>query len=76
MCTVLVRWILRDKLLVSPRGWEIHPGSDPVDPVHEALRKKRRVRAYHVRELTHLQADWIDERYVEAESSAAELSPS
>jgi len=57
-------WIVRGQHLVSPEGWQFTFGEIRSIPFLHA-----QVRTYQRRERTHLQADWIDERYVEAVES-------
>jgi hypothetical protein len=52
-------WILRGPYLVSPEGWQFTFGEIRSIPFLHA-----QVRTYQTRERTHLQADWIDGRYV------------
>jgi hypothetical protein len=60
-------WRLEGGELVSPEGWRFTPGQIRVIPFLHAqirtLRAERRVA---------LQADWIDQRYVEAEATSCE----
>ena len=51
--------MVRGKELVSPEGWCFTPGDVRSVPFLTA-----QVRAYQARERTHVQADWVDERYV------------
>ena len=58
-------WMLRGKHLVSPEGWEFTAGEIRSIPLLHA-----QVRIYQGRERTHVQADWIDQRYVQPEIDA------
>ncbi len=58
-------WRLRDQYLISPEGWRFTFGEIRSIPFLHA-----QVRSYQARLRTHLQADWIDERYVEASAAA------
>jgi len=53
-------WVLRGEHLVSPEGWRFTFGEIRSIPFLHA-----QVRTYQHRERTHLQADWIDERFTE-----------
>lgn len=55
-------WILREDRLVSPEGWSFSAGEIRSVPFLRA-----QVRTYQQQQRTHLQADWIDERYVESD---------
>lgn len=59
-------WSIRGKTLVSPEGWAFTPGEIRSIPFMHA-----QVAAYQQRQRTHLQADWIDERYVEPDADVA-----
>lgn len=53
-------WSIRGQELVSPEGWRFTPGDVRSVPFLVA-----QVKAYQTRERTHLQADFIERRYVE-----------
>lgn len=57
-------WVLREKCLMSPEGWQFTPGEIRSIPFMRA-----QVRTYQAQERTHLQADWIDERFVELDQA-------
>jgi len=59
-------WILRGGCLISPEGWSFQPGEIRSLPLLHA-----QVRTYQQQARTHLQADWIDERYVELSEDVA-----
>lgn len=59
-------WSIIGDELVSPEGWRFTPGDVRSVPFLVA-----QVKAYQARERTHLQADWIEERYVEDDADVA-----
>lgn len=59
-------WRIHGKHLVSPEGWKFTPGQVRSIPFMHA-----QVAAYQAERRTHLQADWIDERYVEIDQADA-----
>jgi len=56
-------WALRAGTLVSPEGWQFKPSEVRCIPFMHA-----QIAAYQQLQRTHLQADWIEERYVESEA--------
>jgi len=59
-------WSIRGQHLVSPEGWAFTPGE-----VRSILFMRAQVAAYQAERRTHLQADWIDQRYVELDQADA-----
>jgi hypothetical protein len=59
-------WTVRGRHLVSPEGWEFTPGDVRSVPFLHA-----QVAAYQQRQRTALQADWVEERYVDPEELSA-----
>ena len=59
-------WSLHRDTLRSPEGWLFTPAELRSVPFMHA-----QIAAYQARERTHLQADWIEERYVEPLSARA-----
>lgn len=58
-------WAVRAGVLVSPEGWTFRPGEIRSIPFLHA-----QIRTYQALQRTHLQADWVDGRYVEPRISA------
>lgn len=58
-------WRIRGEHLISPEGWTFTFGEIRSIPFLHA-----QVSTYQQMQRTHLQADWIDERYVEADAGA------
>jgi hypothetical protein len=62
-------WCIRGDRLISPEGWSFTFGEIRSIPFMQA-----QVSGYQSRERTHLQADWIAERYVEAVAPESEAA--
>lgn len=59
-------WALRAGELVSPEGWRFTPPDVRCIPF-----MRGQIQALQIERYTHLQADWIDGRYVEISARAA-----
>jgi len=62
-------WRVCGDRLISPEGVAVTFGNIRAIPVMQA-----QIAGYHARERTHLQADWVAERYVEAAVTPAPKS--